>query len=128
PYEPLEVRVHGDTGAAEGVAQDDEGGLAAHTGQLDEVLEPAGHLAAEVLGERLRQPYHRLGLGPEEAGGAQDLLHLLGVGGGQILGGGVLGEEGGGGLVDAQDGGVGRRHGVDREREGVIGVQLRVDV
>jgi hypothetical protein len=46
------VRVDGQPGDAEGVAEHDVGGLAADAGQLHEVLEPAGHLPAVPLDQR----------------------------------------------------------------------------
>ena len=39
-HQPAEVGVDGDAGDAEGVAQHDVGGLAAHAGQGDQVLQP----------------------------------------------------------------------------------------
>ena len=66
-------------GIAEGVAEHDVGGLAAHAGQGDEVLEPRRDLAVEALDERLRELEQRLGLGAEEAGRLDDRLDPLAV-------------------------------------------------
>ena len=52
-------------------------------GQRHQVRHPAGHLAVEPLDQRLAEPEHRVGLGPEEAGGLEDLLQLVAVGAGQ---------------------------------------------
>ena len=66
--QPPEVGVHGDAGHAERVAEHDVGRLAPDPGQGDQVLQPAGHLAAVALDQGLAQPDQRVGLGPEEAG------------------------------------------------------------
>ena len=75
--QPAEVGVDGDAGDAEGVAEHHVGGLAAHAGQRDQVLEAGRHLAVVPLDERLAQLEQRLGLGPEEAERADDLLEVV---------------------------------------------------
>ena len=64
-------------GHPEGVAEDHEGRLAAHAGQLDQVFQAAGDLAAEVVPQGGAQAHDRLGLGAEEAGRPDQLLDLL---------------------------------------------------
>ena len=63
-----EVGVHGDARDAERVTQHDVCGLSANPRQGDEVLEPSGNLAVEVVAERLAEPDEGIGLGPEEPG------------------------------------------------------------
>src|SRR5450755_5154546 len=80
--QPAEVGIDGDARHAESVAEDYVGGLAADPRQRDQVAEPAGHLAAEPLAQRLAEADDAVGLGAEEPGGLDDLLQLGAVGGG----------------------------------------------
>ena len=92
PGQPGEVRVHGDAGHAEGVAQHDVGRLPADPGQGDQVGQLARHLPAEPVAQGLPQADEAVGLGPEEPGGLDDLLHLGPVGG-RVVGGGPVARE-----------------------------------
>ena len=74
--EPAEVGVDGDAGDAEGVAEDDVRGLAADAGQRDQVVEPRRHLPVVPLDEGGAELEQRVGLGPEEAERADDLLEV----------------------------------------------------
>ena len=122
--QPAEVGVDGDPGQAERVAEHDVGGLAADTGQLDEVVEPGRHLAVVVLVERLAQLEQRVGLGPEEAEGPEELLEVLAGRGGHRLGGRVGREERRARRVDPAVGGLRRDDGDDEALERVGEVEL----
>src|SRR5215472_4114622 len=73
------VRVHGNGGDTEGVAQHHVGGFAPHTGERDEFLHGAGHHAAMTLHQRLPHAYERPRLGLEEARGVDLLLEGRGA-------------------------------------------------
>ena len=54
--------------------------IPAHPGQGHQLVEPARHLAPEVVAEGLGEPQQRLGLGTEEPGWLDQLLQLGTVG------------------------------------------------
>ena len=122
--QPAEVGVDGDAGDAEGVAEDDVGGLAADAGQVDEVLEAGRYLAAVPLDQRGAELEQGLGLGAEEAERADDLLEVVAVGPGHRGGVGVGREQGRADGVDPLVGGLGAQHGDDEELERVVEVEL----
>ena len=126
--EPAEVRVDGDAGDAEGVAEHDVGGLAPDARQRDQVLEPAGHLTVVALDQRLAQPDQRVGLGPEEPGGLDHRLELGAVGGGVVGGGAVRREQRRRDHVDPGVGALGGQDGRDQQLERRGEVQLAVGV
>ncbi len=128
PHEPPEVRVHGDARHSERIAQDDIRGLATDAGQRDQVLQAARHLAAEVVAQGRGQAEQRFRLGPEETRGPDQLLQRLGVRRRHVLRRRVGGEEGGGGLVDPQVGGLSRENRGDQQLEAVLEVELGVGV
>ena len=66
--EPAHVGVDRQTGEVERDRAHHVAGLASDAGQLHEVVELGGHLAAEVVLERARHAEQVLGLRPEEAG------------------------------------------------------------
>ena len=97
------------------VAQNQVGGLAAHTGQLEQLLHGVGHPAAVLLHQHAGGGYNVPGLGPEEAGGMDIGFHLGGVGLGQRLQGGKAGKEGGSDHVDPLIGTLGgQTHGKEQ--------------
>src|SRR5690606_4807158 len=118
PGEPPDVRVDGDAGDVEGVAEDDVRRLAAHPGQTHERVEVGGDLAAVVLEERGRQPAERGRLGPEEPERPQHLLELLLGDGGELGRAGPAAEQLRGHGVDPH---VGRLRGEDRGDEQLEG-------
>ena len=97
------------------IAQDQVGGLAAHAGQLQQVLHIVGHLPAELLQHHPGGGHDVPCLGTEKAGGVDVLLHLAHIGPGQGLQGGEAAEQGGGHLVDALIGAL--RGQPDREQQ-----------
>ena len=100
---------HHHPGHVEHVPQHQVGCLAAHTGQLQELLHGARHLAAVVPQEHLGGQDDVPGLGPEEAGGMYVLLHLGHVRLSQGLQGGEPGKQGGGDFVHPLVGALGRQ-------------------
>ena len=129
PHQPLEVRVHGDAGAAEGVAEHDEGGLAAHAGQLDEVLEAAGNLAAELLHAAPWTALSRdLVLARKKPVGRRISSTSSGSAAARSSGVGYLAKSAGVVWLTLQVGGLGGQDRGDHELEGVLEVQLRVGV
>lgn len=127
-HQSTEMGVHRDPRHTERIAEDHVGGLAAHSGQLHQVLDPAGHLPAEVVPQGLRQTEQGPRLGPEEPGRPDQLLQILGSGRGHVLGGRVGREEGRGRLVHPQVGGLGGQHRRDEQLEGIAEVELRMGV
>ena len=115
--------VHGDGGPAEGVAEDDIGGLAPHSRQGHELLAAARHPPLEALGEGLTDAEQVAGLGALEAERPQDRLEVLAPGGSQGGGVGVALEELRGDRVDARVGGLGRQDGGHEQLEGAVVVQ-----
>ena len=81
------------------VAQDQVGRLPPHPGQLQQLLHGTGHPAPIVPQQHLSRQDDVPGLGPEEAGGVDIVLHLRHVRPGQGLQGGEPGVKGGGDLV-----------------------------
>ncbi|CAG6397921.1 hypothetical protein SCOCK_60254 [Actinacidiphila cocklensis] len=128
PGQPSEVGVHGDPRYAEGVAEDNVGRLAADAGQLDQVFEAAGDLAAEVVAQRRGQAEHRAGLGAEESRGPQDLLQRRRIGRRHRLRRRIQREQRRRRLVHPQVGGLRGQHGGDQQLEGILEVQLGVGV
>ncbi len=80
PDEPAEVRVDGDAGDVERVAEDHVGGLAPDPRQLDELVQRVGQLTAVLLDDGGAEPDQRVGLVPEEAGAVDHLLQLGPIG------------------------------------------------
>ncbi|EZP37718.1 hypothetical protein BW35_00852 [Micrococcus luteus] len=124
PGEPAEVRVHGDPGPAEGVAEHHERGLAPHPGQRHEVLETGGDLAVVPGHELLGQPQDRGGLVPVEPRGAHELLQLGFGGRGHRVGVREAGEQRRRGRVDPHVGGLGGQHRGHEQLERRLEVQL----
>src|SRR5215470_1329872 len=112
------VRVHGDGGDAEGVAEHDVGRLAPHAGKRDELLEGAGHSAAVALHQRLTHAHEGSGLGLEEAGGVDLLLEDRGTSPRVVFRSSVSREERPGDRVDALVRALRRQDGGGEELEG----------
>ncbi len=68
--------VYRDPGHTKGVTEHDIRRLAPDAREGYQVGQPAGHLAAEAIAQRLAESDDAIGFGPEEAGGLDDLLHL----------------------------------------------------
>ena len=122
--QPADVGVDGDARDAEAVAEDDVGGLAADPGQGHQVVEPRRHLAVVPLDEGGAQLEQRVGLGPEEAERADDLLEVLARGGRHRRRVGVGREQGRADGVDPAVGGLGAEDGDDEQLERVVEVEL----
>src|SRR5690242_7953410 len=129
--EPADVRVHDDTlHDAVGVAHHDVGGLACHTGQRDELVHRAWHLAAEALDDQVCRRADALRLVAVEAGLLDVLLQLLQVGARVVRRAAILLEESLRHGVDTLVGALGREDGGDEqlqrrgeiERAGGIGI------
>ena len=72
-------------GEVEGVAEDDIGGLSAHSGQLVQVLHGLRHLSAVIPDQSRGATADGFGLGAEEAGGADQAFQLGGGNFGKVL-------------------------------------------
>ena len=105
------------------VPQDQVGGLAAHAGQAQQVLHVVRHPAAELLHQHSAGGHDVPGLGAPEAGGVDDLPHLLLAGGGQGLQGGKLLIEDGGHHVHAGVGTLGGQADGEEELIGLFGIK-----
>lgn len=90
---PAHVGVDGEAGKFECHASHHIGGLAADSGQCDQVLPTSGDFSAEAAPHRLRHSDQIPGFGPEEPGGVDDLLHFIGIRRGQRWGIGIPCEE-----------------------------------
>ena len=110
PGHPEDVGVHRQGGDAEGVGQDHVGGLGPHSREPGQQLPGGGHLAAMALHQGQGQALEILGLGPEEAGGADERFHFGGVPGRQTGRIGEAPEEGRGGEVHPGVGALGAEH------------------
>ena len=78
PDEPAEVGVDGDAGHVEGVAEHDVGGLAARRRAGSPGRRGGGGTSpSKLLDERLAELEQRVGLRPEEAERAEELLEVL---------------------------------------------------
>ena len=112
--EPAEVRVDRESRHAERVAEHDVRGLAAHSGEGDEIVETRRHLTVVPFDERLTDADEGACLGALEAGRSDDLLDVGHVGLRVRESVGVCREELGRHLVDAD---VRRLCGQDRRDE-----------
>lgn len=83
------VRVHDHPRLSEGTAQDDVGGLAANTVELQQLLHRAWHRAGKPLHDGAGHPDDRPRLLPVEPGRTDVPLELARVGAGEVLGGTV---------------------------------------
>ncbi len=100
---------HHHAGHMEHIPQHQVGRLAAHSGQLQQLLHGAGDLSSVIPQQHLGGPHDVPGLGPEKASGVDVLFHLRHVGPGQVLQGGESGVQGGGDLVHPLVGALGRQ-------------------
>lgn len=126
--EAANVGVDGDAGGVEGVAEDDVGGLAAHSGEGDEFVHGARDLAGVAFDELLATGLYVAGLVAEEAGGLDEALEFGEVGVGVVLGGEIAGEEGGRDEVDADIGALRGKDGGDEKLERVLVIEGAVGV
>jgi hypothetical protein len=78
------------------IAEDEVGGLAPYAGEGQEVVHGVGHPAAKAFQQLLRRGDNVTRLGAPEAAGLDVGAYLVHVGAGEVLQGGVTGEEGGG--------------------------------
>ena len=117
------MRVHGDGGDAEGVAEDDVGGLAPDAGQADELLARLRNDAVEARAQLLSEAEEALGAGALHAEGLERGLELGSVGAGEGRCVGVALEELRGDRVDAGVGGLGGQDRGDEEMEGSVVVE-----
>ncbi len=107
-----DMRVHREGFLPEPAIEHDIGGLAAHTGQADEILARVGHLAVILVDQQLAERDHVLGLGVEQADGLDVLLQPLFAQFEHLPGRFDCSEERARGLVDADIGRLRRqRHG-----------------
>ena len=111
------MRIHGEAGHVERVAEHHVGGFAAHAGQCDQLLHGARHPAGEPGFELGGQGDDVARLGMVEADGADDVLHTLRVGRRQRRGRGIGGEQRGGDRVHTLVGGLGAQHGGHQQLE-----------
>ncbi|CUR62522.1 hypothetical protein NOCA180166 [metagenome] len=123
-HQPAEVGVDGDARLAERVAQDHVGRLATDAREGDQVVEASGHLAVEGVDQRLAELEQRVGLLPEEAQRAEELLHVLARCGRHRLGRGVGREQRRARRVDPPVGGLRGDHRDDQALERVGEVEL----
>ena len=93
-------------------------------GRVDQVVEPARHLAVVPLDEGGAQLEQRLGLGAEEPERADDPLERLAVGGRHRARVRVGREQRRADRVDPLVGGLRAEHGDDEQLEGVVEVEL----
>ena len=130
PHQPPEVGVHGEARHAEGVAEHHIGRLAARR-RAASPGPPGGPGTSPPKRSAQRRGQARaadLALARKKPVGPDQLLQLLRVGGGHVLGRRVRGEERGRRLVDPQVGGLGGQDRGDQQLEGVLEVQLGVGV
>src|SRR4029450_8572659 len=126
--EPSEMGVHTDAGNAEAVAEYHIGGLASHPWESHQVLHALGYFAAEPLGEGSTKLDQRVGLGPKEARGLDQLLQLRAISGGVRGGVRIAGEDHRCDQVDPLVGGLCGQDGGNEEFEWIAEIELDVGV
>jgi hypothetical protein len=118
------MTIDGEARHAQRVAQDDIGGLAPDTGELDEILHARRDFAVVLLHERARHSGERLRFHPEEAGGLNLGLELRCRRLRQRAGVRISREERRRDLVDALVGALRRQDRRDEQLVGVAEVKL----
>ena len=128
--QPGDMRVDGDPGNPEGMAEHHVRGLAAEPRQGDQLGQGGRELAVEPLHQRLTEPDQRAGLVPEEAGGLDHLFQLGPRRRGVVGGGAIAGEQRRGDHVHAGVGGLGGQDGGHRQlqRRGEVQLAVRVRI
>lgn len=127
--EAEDVGVHNDAGGdAVPGAEDDVGGLAGDAGELEHLVHGLGDFAVEFFDENAGGADDALGFVAEEAGGLDELFDRSGVGFGEGVGSGELGEELGRDHVDADVCGLRGQDGGNGEFEGVAVIERADDV
>src|SRR5947208_1733583 len=122
--ESLQVGVdHAPFVLAEPGAEHDVRGLAAHTGELNQLLHGVGYRTSMALDQRLRHPDDGFGLVAEEPRAVDLLLQDLRVGAGVVLRRAILREQRRGDQVDPRVGGLRRQDGGDQQLERALVVQ-----
>ncbi len=128
PSQSADMRVDGDTGDAEGVAEYHVGGLAPDPAQSDQVLHRCGDLPVVPLDEVPRKPEEGLRLRAEEPCRPHEFLNPLAGRCRKGHGVGVGGEEGGGDLVDPDVRALRGEYGRDEQLERIPEVKFTASV
>ena len=110
------------------VAEHHIGGLPADAGEGHQVFHPLRHFTAEALGQRGPKLDQGVGLGPEEAGGLDQLLQFRPVGSGVRGGVGIAGEDHRRDQVDALVGALCGQDGGHQQLEWVAEIELDMGV
>lgn len=97
----IDMGIDSHGGLAEPHGLDDIGGLAPYARQRHELGAVGGNLAMEVADQLARHGYQMVGLGIGIAHRTDELQHIVDLGLGHGLRGGITGEKGWGNLVDA---------------------------
>src|SRR5258706_7106591 len=122
--------IHHDARLAEGIAEDQVGGLAANAWQSDKLLQRVRNFPAEAIAQRSAEADERLRFGTEIACRLDDLLDIGLVRGGVVGGCAIPGEQHPGYLVDPPVRGLGgqdrRNQQFERRREIELDTRIRV--
>jgi len=123
PRQPPDVRIDGNTGRVEAIAEYDVRRLPTNTRQLNEFRERAGHFAVELRHDCLTRKLDVFRFGAKEAGRCDVLFDVFAIGFGKRLRGRELREQSGGDLVDSRIGALRGQDCRDEELEGTGVVQ-----